>query len=74
MGKYIFVYSVDTVSRSGEFVSVGMILDRWDLVYTIRQAEKTGESILAVTVAMYDDSGAICSERDVTGLFGLKNA
>lgn len=69
MEKYYFVYSVDTVTASGAFVSFCMVLDHQELSEIIG-----ANSVLGVSVAMYDAGGNICQERDITRLLGLKSA
>lgn len=66
MGKYYFIYSVDAVTVGGRMDVTGMILDHTELSDTINEVRADGGTVQAVGVAMYDDSGALVSERDIT--------
>lgn len=69
MQNYWFVYSVDTVTTSGEFESFGMILDHEELQDVVNDAIEDGLTINSVNVSMYDSNGDMLSERNVTHLF-----
>ena len=68
MNEFVFVYSVDTVTKEGATESVIMILDHEELFDIIRDAISRMEIISRVTVTMYDMSGNEVSERDITRL------
>ena len=68
MKKYWFIYSVDTITTSGEFETYGMIMDHEELHDVVDNID-AGTSISSVIVAMYDNDGELLAERDITCLF-----
>ena len=66
MNEFVFVYSVDTVTKEGHMESAIMILDHEELFDVIRDAISRMEIISRVTVTMYDMAGNEVSERDIT--------
>ena len=73
MDEHVFVYSVDTITSSGEYEMAGMILDHEELREVIRDAENSGSTLTSVTVTMYDQRGEMVGERDITRLFVYLN-
>lgn len=69
MAKYVFVYSVDAVTVSGNLTGACMILDHPELHDTIREINKLNGHVIGVNVAMYDGAGRKVHERDITFLF-----
>lgn len=70
---YWFVYSVDTITSSGEFETFSMILDHDELHEILNYVQKNFSSLLSVNVSMYDKDGDFISERDITKLFATPN-
>ena len=68
MEKHFFIYSVDTITASGEFETYGMIMDHEEL-HDVVDNISTGTSIASVIVSMYGDDGKLLAERDITRLF-----
>ena len=73
MEQYWFVYSVDTITPSGEFETFGMILDHDELYDILTYVQNNFSSLLSVNVSMYDKDGELISERDITKLFATPN-
>ena len=73
MEQYWFVYSVDTITSSGEIESFGMILDHDELHEILTYVQKYFSSLLSINVSMYDKDGELISERDITKLFATPN-
>lgn len=71
--NYIFVYSVDAITPAGEYEMFGMILDHEELRDVINDTKNSGNTLSAVTVAMYDQKGNMVSEKDITHLFAQAN-
>ncbi len=65
--NYLFVYSVDVLQKDGNIDSNLMLLDHEEVRATIADAEKAGDIVIAINVAMYDADGNCIAERDITG-------
>lgn len=74
MGKYYFVYSVDSVTVSGCQESVIMIMDACELADTLDYVSRSGGTVTGVSASMYDADGEFIGDRDITRLLGLKTA
>lgn len=49
----------------------GMILDHEELRDVINDTKNSGNTLSAVTVAMFNQKGNMVSEKDITHLFAL---
>ena len=65
MEKYLFIYSVDTMTTAGVMQSELMLIDHDDVFTSIRNAIESGQTVLSVRVSMYDDSGNYIAEKEI---------
>ena len=65
MGKYLFIYSVDTMTTAGVLQSELMLIDHDDVFICIRNAIESGQTVLSVRVSMYDGSGNYIAEKEI---------